>query len=72
MIAKTLNLISVFSYEAGIIEVLNCFKWKNLVYASIVRIIIVSAFYDIDVKIIAAMFINLLNFIYCYRKGFLL
>ena len=65
---KTLNLIPVYSYEAGIVVVLNCFEWNILVYASVVRIIMESGFYNIGVKIMATMFINLLNFIYCNRK----
>jgi hypothetical protein len=38
---------------------LKCFGKKNLVYASIAGIVKESSFYDIVVKILAALIINL-------------
>ena len=49
---KTLNAISVYFLETGILVVLNCFRGKNLIYASSVRLIRESGLYNIAVKTI--------------------
>jgi len=63
-----LSMIPDYFSETGIVVVLNCFGKKNLVYASISRIVNESAFYDIVVKKPTTMIKNQLTFIWLLQK----
>ena len=68
MIARNLNMISIYFEETGIIVLLKCFGGKNLFYANIAGIIRGTRFYDIAVQIPATMIINLLILIWLLQQ----